>query len=101
MDVGAALALKILSLEDKMEGFEARVNVTYAGFNADLPDPVPFDTTDAVVRGLVEEAIRTDSLPGITPDAAVDLRDYVVDRFSATAEVPCHRIMLRPKTPFG
>jgi len=84
-----------------MEEFEARVNVTYAGSNADLPDPVPFDTGDAVVRELVEEAIRTGSLPGVPLDKDVSLSDYVVDRFSATTERGHHVMFLRPKTPFG
>jgi hypothetical protein len=84
-----------------MEDFEARVNVTYAGVNADLPDPVPFDTTDSVVKGLVEEAIRTGSLPGIPLDKDVELSDYMVDRFSASAERGHHVMFLRPKTPFG
>lgn len=84
-----------------MEDFEARVNVTYAGANADLPDPVPFDTTDPVVRGLVEEAIRTGSLPGIASDADVSLKDYVVDRFGPNDARNFSLIQLRPKTPFG
>jgi hypothetical protein len=84
-----------------METHEARVNVTYAGSNGDLPDPVPFDTTDVVLRRLVEEAIRTGTLPGVAADEDVDLSGYVVDRFSATPEHEQNRLFLRPKTPFG
>lgn len=84
-----------------MEAYEARVNVTYDGANGDLSDPVPYDTTDTVVRRLVEESIRTGSLPGFAADADVDLGDYVVDRFPATAERDHNVIFVRPKTPFG
>jgi hypothetical protein len=87
--------------DNNMEDYEATVNVTYAGANGDLPDPVPFDTTDAVIRGLIEEAIRTGSLPGVATDADVDLSDYVVDRFPATPERTHNVMFLRPKTPFG
>jgi hypothetical protein len=62
---------------------------------------VPFDTTDSVVKGLVEEAIRTGSLPGIPLDKDVELSDYMVDRFSASIERGNHVMFLRPKTPFG
>ena len=84
-----------------MNAFEARVNVTWAGFNGDLPDPVLFDAPDVAVRDWVAEAIRTGSIPGIPADGRVDLRDFVVDRFPAGGEVPFLRIFVRPKTPFG
>ena len=84
-----------------MEDFEARLNVTYGGANGDLPDPIPFDTTDTVVRRIVQEAIRTGGIPGINADQAADLTDFVVDRFGPNEARPTSLIQLRQKTPFG
>lgn len=84
-----------------MEDFEARLNVTYGGANGDLPDPIPFDTADTVVRRTVEEAIRSGSIPGIGADPNVSLGDYVVDRFGPNEVRDFHLLQLRPKTPFG
>lgn len=78
----------------------ARLNITWAGGNGDLEDPVPYDMTDAELRRLAEEAVRA-GLPGITADANVNLADFAVDRFPANAEIPYPRVFLRPKTPFG
>ncbi len=79
----------------------ARLNVTWAGSNGELPDPVPYDATDNQVRAIATEAILSGSIPGIPKDRTVDLTDFVVDRFAATQEIPHHRIFVRPKTPFG
>jgi len=84
-----------------LEDYEARVNVTYAGQNGDLPDPVNFDSTDGDVRGWVTEAVRGGSIPGIPAAADADFTDFVVDRFAANEATPYNRIMLRPKTAFG
>jgi len=84
-----------------MEANEARVNVTYAGGNGDLPDPVSFDAADGDVKGWIAEALRGGGVPGITVNGAVDLTDFVVDRFTATDVRPYNLIQLRPKTPFG
>ncbi len=78
----------------------ARLNITINGQNGDYPDPVNFDATDADIKQVATEAIRTGYIPGIDADERVDLRDFVVDRFNATAELP-PRLMVRPKTPFG
>lgn len=80
---------------------EATVNVTWNGFNGDLPDPVHFDSQDSDVKSWITEAVRNGDVPGIPADLNADFTDYVVDRFAATDEVPTNRIMLRPKTPFG
>ncbi len=80
---------------------EARVNITFAGQNGDLPDTVRYDSTDADVRGWVTEAIRGGTVPGIVGQRFVDLTDYVVDRFPANLNRPYNLIQLRPKTPFG
>ena len=80
---------------------EARVNVTWGGQNGDLPDAVSFDATDGDVKQWLTEAIRTGGVPGVVADRNVDLRDFVVDRFEATAARPYRLIQVRPKTPFG
>lgn len=80
---------------------EARVNVTYAGQNGDLQDPVFFDSTDGDVRAWVTEAVRNGSVPGINEAADAEFDDFVVDRFSANEARPYNLIQLRPKTPFG
>lgn len=79
----------------------ARLNVTWAGANGDLPDAVPYDATDQHLKAMATEAIVGGYIPGIPADRAVNLTDFVVDRFPATAEIPQHRIFIRPKTPFG
>jgi len=80
---------------------EAKVNITWAGQNGDLPDLVNFDATDADVKSWVTEAIRTGGVPGIRADATTDLTDFVVDRFIENEAYPIPRIVIRPKTPFG
>jgi len=83
---------------------EARVNITYAGENADLPDPVSFDATDGDIRQWVTEAVRGGV--GLIPAQVASFTDFVVERFPApTDAVPGQRdfnlITIRPKTPFG
>jgi hypothetical protein len=80
---------------------DARVNVTYAGENGDLPDPVHFDSTDGDIRMWVTEAVANGGVPGIPADPGADFTDFVVDRFAANAERPYNLIQVRPKTPFG
>lgn len=79
----------------------ARVNVTYAGANGDLPDFVNYDSTDAQVRGWVTEALVGGGIPGIPADPRANLNDFVVDRFEPTEARPHFLLQLRPKTPFG
>jgi len=79
---------------------EALVNVTWAGQNGDLPDPVAYDATDGDIRQWVTEAVRAGGIPGVGIDQTANFGDFVVDRFPATEESP-NRIMIRPKTPFG
>lgn len=79
---------------------EARVNITWAGQNGDLPDPVAFDATDGDVKQWVSEAVRG-GIPGIRADPAINLQDFVVDRFNSTDARPYNLIQIRPKTPFG
>lgn len=78
----------------------ARLNVTYAGANGDLPDPIHISASDDDVRRVVAEAIRTGSIPGIPASHNVNLMDFVVERFNARDGLPA-RVVVRPKTPFG
>ena len=80
---------------------EARVNVTWAGQNGDLPDPVSNDATDGDVRQWVTEAVQTGGVPGIPADPNANFHDFVVDRFAANEQRPWNLISIRPKTPFG
>lgn len=80
---------------------QARVNVTWAGKNGDLPDPVSFDATDGDVKQWITEAVRNGNVPGIDGDPTADFKDFVVERYNATADVPYNRLFVRPKTPFG
>lgn len=80
---------------------EARLNITWQRNNGDLPDPVSFDAADGDILQWAAEAVRGGNVPGIPADPAVDLRDFVVRRFAATADVPFNRLAIHPKTPFG
>jgi hypothetical protein len=84
-----------------IEAYEATVSVTFAALHGDLADPVAFDSTDANIKMMLAEALRTGGVRGIPMQANADLTNYVVDRFPANAEYPNNRIMLRPKTAFG
>jgi len=79
----------------------ARLNVTWSGQNGDLPDPVPYDATDGDLKQMAAEAVTNGYIPGIGADAAVNLTDFIVDRYAATADIPYSRVFIRPKTPFG
>lgn len=80
---------------------EARVNITWAGQNAELPDPVSRDAAEGDVKMWVAEAIRNGSIPGIPADPGVDLTNYVVEKYGPNDQRPHHAIFVRPKTPFG
>lgn len=80
---------------------EAIVNVTWAGNNGDLRDPVSFDATEADIRAWVTEAVRTGGVANIAADPNANFQDFIVDRYASTNETPYNRIFLRPKTPFG
>jgi hypothetical protein len=81
------------------ENHMARLNITWAQQNADLPDPIGVDLDDASVKAQATEAVIA-GLPGIDADPNVNFADFVVDRFPAKGELPA-RILLRPKTAFG
>ena len=79
----------------------AILNITYQGRSADAPDPLDDRTSDADVRRIAVELVRTGALDGlVAPDlAATAFRHFVVDRFADPDGVV--RIYLRPKVPFG
>ncbi len=79
----------------------AMLNITWQGQNGELTDPVRWELSDAEVRTIAAEAVRSGSVPGIKADGLADFRDFVVDRFEAGGEVVWNRMFLRPKTPFG
>lgn len=79
---------------------EARVNITWQGQNADLPDPVHFDATDGDIKQWVTEAVQA-GIPGIRADMNANFTDFVVDRFASNETTPYNRLIIRPKTPFG
>ena len=85
---------------------EARLNITWNGVNGELPDPVPYDATEADLKAWAQEAIRGGSIPGIPADPQADLNNMpnnmvmVVDRFPAQGEnMP--NLFLRPDSPLG
>lgn len=88
-----------LVMAEIIENGEAVLNVTWAGQNGDLPNPILLDSTDVDIRRWATEAVRA-GIPGITADANANFTDFVVERFAKTGDLPC-RVMLRPKTPFG
>lgn len=79
---------------------EARVNVTWKGQNADLPDPVNYDASEADVKRWITEAVHN-GVPGIEADPRADFTDFVVDRYPPNEQRPYNLIQIRPKTPFG
>jgi len=84
-----------------LEPGQARLNITWARQNGDLPDPVNFDSTDQNIRDWATEAVRNGSVPGIVADPQVDFTDFIVDRFAATETRNYSVVQLRPKTAFG
>ena len=80
---------------------EAIVNVTWAGNNGDLRDPVSFDATDEQIKEWVTEAVRTGGVANIPADPNANFTDFVIDRYAATEETPYARCFCRAKTPFG
>jgi hypothetical protein len=79
----------------------AKLSITFAGQQGDLPDPVPYDATDAVLKQMATESVRQGYVPGIDAAPNADFTDFVVDRFPSRADVPFNRLSIRPKTPFG
>ncbi len=80
----------------------AKLNVTFAGCNGDLPEGVPFDASNEDLIRMAEESIRDGHIPGIPADEDVDLDGFEVVRFAADDGSGLgDRVFVRPKTPFG
>jgi hypothetical protein len=78
----------------------AILNITYNGISVDYPATVDERLTDADIRRMAVEVIRSGEVPGLhiaalPPEA---FEHYVVDRLSSPHGP---RIYLRPKVPFG
>lgn len=84
-----------------MENHEAVLNITWAGQNGELGDPVDFDAADGDIFQWAAEAVRAGNVPGIETDPNVNFTDFVVDRFARSEVRDNSVIYLRPKTPFG
>jgi hypothetical protein len=79
----------------------AVLNITYQGLSADFPLELDRSTTDADIRRIAVEVVRSGGISGLQlanlADDAFDL--FVVDRFRGPQGD--ERIYLRPKVPFG
>ena len=74
----------------------AMLNITFNGLSADYPLELDAHITDADVRRIAVEVVRSGAVTGLhvphVADGAFD--NFVVDRMG-------QRIYLRPKVPFG
>ena len=79
----------------------AILNITFNGMSADYPLEVDYALSDADVRRIAVEVLRSGDVSGLRVQnldgRAFD--HYVVDRFRAPQGG--ERIYLRPKVPFG
>jgi hypothetical protein len=77
------------------------LNITYQGQSADYQLEIDHDTSDAEIRRIAVEVVRSGGARGLyIPNLRHDAFDtFVVDRLRG----PSHeqRIYLRPKVPFG
>jgi hypothetical protein len=78
----------------------ARVEVTWRGYHAELPDGVAEDADDAAVRRIVTEAIRA-GFAGMPADPGAELTKFVVDRYAPSETRPFPLLLIRPAVPFG
>lgn len=80
----------------------AILNITYNGLSVDYALDAAHRLSDADIRRIAVELVRSGSLRGLMianlHDSAFD--NYVVDRF-ANPNGGGERIYLRPKVPFG
>jgi hypothetical protein len=79
----------------------AVLNITYQGVSADYPREIDHQLSDADIKRIAFEIIRSGEVAGLH---MVDLRDgaftyFVVDRFDTPEGGK--RLYLRPKVPFG
>lgn len=84
----------------------ARLNITWGGYNADLPDFVAIDLSDAELKRIAQEAVRN-GFPGMPADPNANLTDFVIDPpvgsrpYPPTEVRPYQLLVGRPGTPFG
>lgn len=79
----------------------AILNITYQGHSADYELAIDFATTDADIRRIAVEVVRSGGakgmfLPNLPHNA---FASFVVDRLTGPGGE--QRIYLRPKVPFG
>ena len=79
----------------------ATLNITYDGLSADYEMAIDYAISDADIRRIAVEVIRSGGVRGLH---IANLRDdafshYVVDRMQSPQGE--QRIYLRPKVPFG
>ena len=76
----------------------ATLNITYNGLSADYALELDAQVSDADIKRIAVEVVRSGNVPGLAlphlADAAFD--SFVVDRLQGG-----QRIYLRPKVPFG
>ncbi|MBK6686888.1 MAG: hypothetical protein IPG45_20645 [Deltaproteobacteria bacterium] len=78
----------------------AILNITYQGYSADVPIELERTISDADVRRIAVELVRSGGVPGLQlANLPADaFTHYVVDRFDGDHGP---RLFLRPKVPFG
>ncbi len=76
----------------------ATLNITYGGLSADYPLELDARVSDADIKRIAVEVLRSGNVPGLhLPNLLDDAFDgFVVDRLQNGL-----RIYLRPKVPFG
>jgi hypothetical protein len=79
----------------------ARLNITYQGFNGDLSQLVPDDSTDTEVREMATEVVRNEGIGGDSPHPDADFSHFAVERFPPKDGESNPVIMVRPKVPLG
>ena len=67
--------VELVVANDVPEGM-AKLNVTWSGCNGDLPDPIPYDATDAEIRQMATESVESGYIPGIPADPNADVVDF-------------------------
>ena len=79
----------------------AILNITYQGQSADYELALDFAASDADIRRIAVEVVRSGGVHGLfiaeLPDHAFD--NFVIDRLDGPDGA--QRIYLRPKVPFG
>jgi hypothetical protein len=77
------------------------LNITYQGQSADYQLALDTSASDADIRRIATEVVRSGGIRGLHAPQLTDdaFRGYVVDRLRTPNGEP--RIYLRPKVPFG